>query len=157
MSALGLSHLHEYHPSKTFSRAAIELCIAKMLPSLLDLHEPLPLQELNNHILVFDPKHYQPAWLHYSLAIWALNDLNASENKLLSKEEDLSAFTAFHWYFPNSDNIKKNCNSSQPGPQHRKRAKWPSDGRLGLAVLVKNPGHHLIPPTPKAMYQYASC
>lgn len=41
MSALGLSHLHKYHPSKTFSWAAIEPCIAKMLPSLLGLHGPV--------------------------------------------------------------------------------------------------------------------
>lgn len=61
MSALGLSHLHKYHPSKTLSWAAIEPCVAKMLPSLLGLLEQLPLQELNNHILVFDPKCYQPA------------------------------------------------------------------------------------------------
>lgn len=60
-----------------------------MLPSLLGQLYQLPLQELNNHIFVFN--HNPISHLGYTThsAIWALNDV---QNKLLSEEEDLSAF-----------------------------------------------------------------
>lgn len=95
--ALGTLTSEKYRPSKTFSLAAILPCLAKMLPFCLG-------QLLKNYLLksliltslfIISNAISQLDYTTHS-TILALNDLAASENKISSKKEDLSAFKTFN-------------------------------------------------------------